>query len=125
MIGDWVNEVLASLGQPLIDVSRNLDQTRAGGYDLLSVPWLAVEVKRHENLQVSQWWKQAVKQAGPEQTPFLMYRQNRTPWRFRIQMTAYHVGPAPLTALYPVDMDAATAKQWLQMEVWSRQRTLD
>lgn len=62
-----------------IDCSRNLEQTRCGGADLLGVgPW-AIEVKRHEKLHIPQWWGQACQQAK-DLYPALAYRQSRQPW---------------------------------------------
>lgn len=117
LLVDWASPVTDSLGLPPVDLTRNLEQTRGGGYDLTGIDWLAVEVKRHENLQVSQWWKQAVKQAQDHQTPFLMYRQNRTPWRFRLRASVYHIGRL---GYYTVDMAAADAQLWFQTELWVR-----
>src|SRR5699024_4186713 len=62
-------------------VERNLMQTAKGGYDLVGVDWLAVEVKRQETLNVNGWWKQTLEQASEGQTPVLLYRKNRQPWR--------------------------------------------
>ena len=62
-------------------VERNLAQTRAGGADSLSLPGLALEVKRQEKAFSEAWWRQAVEQAG-SRVPVLAYRQSRQPWRF-------------------------------------------
>jgi hypothetical protein len=67
-------------GLPAPVLERNLEQTRGGGYDIKGVPWLALEVKRVENLQVAAWWRQAIRQAGPEQVPALLYRRNQEKW---------------------------------------------
>ena len=45
------------------DIHRNADQTRSGGFDLVGLPWLAVEVKRAETLRQGDWWRQTVAQA--------------------------------------------------------------
>ena len=63
-----------------IEFSRNLDQVRNGGYDLIGLNKLAIEIKRCENLSVGTWWKQAMSQAKEGQTPVLAYRQSRRPW---------------------------------------------
>lgn len=69
------------LGEALgIEFNRNLDQVRNGGYDLIGLEQLAIEVKRQENLAVGSWWKQALSQAKEGQTPILAYRQSRKPW---------------------------------------------
>lgn len=62
--------------------TRNLDQTREGGYDLLGLQPFAVEVKRCETLSLVAWWRQ-VKEATPHgMCPIVMFRQNRKQWRF-------------------------------------------
>jgi len=68
-----------------LDCARNLEQTRSGGFDLLGVdPW-ALEVKRHETLQLNAWWRQACLQAE-RMIPALAYRKSRQPWRFRVPL---------------------------------------
>lgn len=123
LVTGWLKEVVTAAGiEHPVALSRNLDQTRDGGYDLVGLDWLALEVKRHETLQVSQWWKQAVRQAKDGQVPVLMYRQNRTAWKFRLRMTAIHRAPCGHSgvSLVVADMDAANAKHWLQHEFWAR-----
>lgn len=101
-----------------IDPSRNLEQVRGGGYDLNGIPGLGVEVKRQENLNLTGWWKQAVRQADDDGTiPVLMWRQNRRPWAFRIRTTVavYSRETGSGGTLY-VDMDlsADQFKSWFQ-----------
>ena len=67
-------------------VERNLQQTRAGGADCLSIDGLAIEVKRQEKAFSEAWWRQAVEQAG-SRVPVLAYRQSRQPWRFVLPLT--------------------------------------
>jgi len=121
MIEAWALPVTTAAGCNPVVMERNLVQTREGGYDLLGLDWLALEVKRHENLQVSTWWKQTTKQAKPGQTPFLMCRQNRTPWRFRIKIVATHqyCGLAGVSTLV-VDLAPTDAQVWFQTELWIR-----
>ncbi len=75
---------------------RNLDQTRAGGFDLLPdteqagpvvevLRSLAIEVKRYASITPSdleRFWRQTLKQAGAiGKVPVLAYREDRRPWR--------------------------------------------
>lgn len=76
-----VNEVYVEAGFAPPLFKRNLMQTREGGYDIVGLDWLALEIKRQETLSISTWWKQTLKQAGEEQTPVLMYRKNHAKWR--------------------------------------------
>jgi hypothetical protein len=122
LIESWAAPVAATAGIQPPELSRNLVQSRSGGYDVVGIDWLALEVKRHENLQVSQWWKQAVRQAGAEQLPLLMYRQNRTPWRFRALITAAHYSPCGQSGTSKIVADLAEdqARLWFQTEYWVR-----
>lgn len=64
-----------------IEIKRNLNQTREGGYDLVGLEGFAIEVKRAEKLLIKKWWEQAVNQSEPGKTlPVLIYRQSRQPW---------------------------------------------
>lgn len=65
----------------LAPLKRNLQQTQEGGYDLIGLDFLALEIKRCESLQIEAWWKQTLRQARCGQTPVLLYRQNRKPWQ--------------------------------------------
>ena len=60
---------------------RNQNQSFQGGYDIDGIDWLALEVKRQEQLNINGWWKQTLSQANPEQVPVLIYKQNHKPWK--------------------------------------------
>jgi len=79
---DGEREVI-KLIQPFVQdqLKRNLNQTREGGYDVVGIEWMALEVKRQETLDVENWWKQTLKQAGDLKVPVLVYRQNRKAWQ--------------------------------------------
>jgi hypothetical protein len=72
------NEKSSGLDCPRLQ--RNTLQSDKGGFDIVGLDWLAVEVKYHETLAVKQWWQQTVKQAKPGQQPVLFYRKSRSPW---------------------------------------------
>ena len=113
---EWLGPVYVKFGVPLPELERNLMQSRNGGHDLVGLPWLAVEVKRQEQTQFGSWWKQTVAQAGVGQIPFLLWRGNRQPWRFRVRLKTYHgVGPFGLQTV-DADLDAAGARLWVQTE---------
>ncbi len=76
-----MDKVYAEFDKKAPKMERNLEQTRGGGYDLVGIPWLALEVKRQETLSIKAWWEQTLKQSGPLQMPVLIYRQNRKKWR--------------------------------------------
>lgn len=62
-------------------LSRNLVQTREGGYDIVGLDWLALEVKHQETFHVADWWRQTCRQAAEGQEPVLFYRRNKVRWR--------------------------------------------
>lgn len=100
-------ELAKLLGEAMgADLTRNLNQWREGGPDLLSaaLPWLALEVKRCETVTLGAWWRQATAQATPGQIPALAYRQSRRPWQFIIPLAALDDG-APPSSLVTLDLD--------------------
>jgi hypothetical protein len=99
-------ELAKLLGDRLgISLQRNLEQWRSGGFDLLSDLPLAIEVKRCEQLQLNQWWKQALRQSQGGKIPVLCYRQSRQPWRIVVPLawlTGLEFDP---TAIATIDLD--------------------
>ena len=80
-------ELAKVLGEALgVDLARNLDQTRDGGFYLLGLPGIALEVKRQEKVNLRPWWEQACGQARGPAVPVLAYRVNRQPWRFLVPL---------------------------------------
>lgn len=75
-----VNEVYAEHGEVPPLLQRNQNQSRSGGYDIVGLDWLALEVKRQETLEINAWWKQTLRQCRDDQEPVLMYRQNNKKW---------------------------------------------
>lgn len=117
MFGAWASEVTSLLDADEIRFKRNLMQSRQGGYDIIGLEWLALEVKRQETLSLPAWWRQTLKQAQCGQTPLLAWKQNRVPWRFRVALTTYHHGGLG-TAVADLDLD--NAKLWFKNELWYR-----
>ncbi len=64
--------VATSKDRPLLQ--RNTVQSDRGGYDVIGLPWLALEVKNAATLQVPAWWKQTLKQTPPDGLPLLMWK---------------------------------------------------
>lgn len=97
-------------------LSRNLEQTRGGGHDLVGLEeyGMAVEVKRVEAKTINGWWKQAIKQADAAGglVPVLAWRQNRQPWRFRIRAWLY-----PCEKPLDVDLEAAQFRAWFISQI--------
>lgn len=82
-----------------VEVRRNLEQCRAGGFDLeadesdtILLARYAIEVKRHRQATpalLRAWWGQASHQAEQaRRTPALAYRGDRAPWHVVVPLTA-------------------------------------
>lgn len=67
------------------ELSRNLEQTRNGGHDIVGLPGWAIEVKRYAKVtpaDMTGFWEQATEQARKDGSrPALAYREDRRDWR--------------------------------------------
>lgn len=71
--------------QPKRRITRNIDQVRMGGADIIAVRPFAIEVKRQETLLLNSWLAQAVSQTTKHNpVPVLAYRQNRKKWNIML-----------------------------------------
>ena len=80
----------------ILTLKRNLMQSAEGGYDLIGLSFLALEVKRQEILSLPAWWRQTTKQAACGQSPVLWFKQSRKPWRVILPVDI-GLPPKPLT----------------------------
>lgn len=98
--GDY--ETLAPWQKVFVDVQAN-------GGDIVSIPGLSIEVKRHETLVVNTWWRQACVQADNiGAIPVLAYRQNRKAWRVCLPAYLLAIG---IDGYLEVSLE--TFSQWL------------
>lgn len=65
-------------------LQRNTLQSDRGGYDIVGLEWLALEVKHQQQLNLNGWWEQTLEQARQDQEPVLFYRKNNAAWRVRM-----------------------------------------
>lgn len=74
-----------------IDARRG-QQFRGGpdSPDVVGIPGLHVEVKRTERLRMDEAMAQAIKDAGPQEVPTVLYKRNRGPWLMIVQLTDLH-----------------------------------
>lgn len=93
-------------------LERNLMQSHKGGHDIVGLEWLALEVKHHETLNVSAWWKQTVEQANRVSNqsrniiePVLFYKQNRVKWRVRM-IGFLPVGDLKIKSVVEISLEA-------------------
>lgn len=65
------------------------------------LPGVHIEVKRVERLAPMEWYAQAVRDAGPEQTPIVAFRRNREDWMVLMSADDYFdaIGVGHLTDL--------------------------
>lgn len=85
---------IIDLWQPLLDritheaehepilLQRNTLQSDRGGADITGLPWIAVEIKRCQQIALPAWWRQACGQAKNGQLIVLAFRINHCPWMF-------------------------------------------
>ena len=82
-------EIVNLLKAEGFDVSRNLDQTRDGGFDIVGLDGIALEVKRAKKPLISKWWSQAKAQAVGKY-PVLAYRLDNQKWRVIVECNFMH-----------------------------------
>ena len=83
---EFLDKLSQALGLPFT-LKRNLTQTRGGGADCTELPQYSIEVKRCEQLLITQWWAQATRQASARgNLPVLAYRQSRRPWAIAVPL---------------------------------------
>lgn len=68
-------------------LQRNTLACDGGGYDVVGLSWLALEIKNHKAPAVNDWWAQCLRQARPGQEPVLVYKKTGGPWRVRLWVT--------------------------------------
>lgn len=85
-----LDEVYEKNNRDKVVLQRNTLQSDRGGYDIVGLDWLAIEVKHQEANNVNTWWQQTVAQAKGQQMPVLFYRRNHAPWRVRTTGVLFH-----------------------------------
>lgn len=105
----------AGLLDELPKLQRNTLQSDGGGFDIVGLEWLALEVKYQEQFNLSGWWKQCAAQCGRGQEPVLIYRKNNVKWRVRM-FGLLPAGNKRIRTICDITGDA-----WL---VWLRERVI-
>lgn len=93
-----IDEVAEALGIEAPQLFRNQNQSALGGYDIDGLEWLALEIKRQEQLNLNKWWEQVNRACKSGQIPVVMFRQNRKQWRFLVN-GYFHTGGEGFTVL--------------------------
>lgn len=104
-------------------LQRNTIQSDRGGYDIVGLDWLALEVKRgeqHNRYRIDQWWTQCEAQAGNRE-PVLFYRANHEEWKVRLYgmlFTWREIGGGLVrhgrTITVPVTVDVDSFLSWFR-----------
>ena len=92
-LNDVIRKVLDEIHEDMDEVNnhnyyaqRNQNQSAVGGNDLINTYGFAIEIKRQETLAINTWWKQCSAAAATnKETPVLLYRQSRKPWKCLMQ----------------------------------------
>lgn len=88
---EFIKELAQELGDDLVaPLKRNLEQTRAGGHDVVGLEGWAIEIKRYRVIKegdIARFWEQAVEQAERiGALPMLAYREDFKSWRIRVAL---------------------------------------
>lgn len=109
-----VNEVYEIFELDPPKLKRNTLQSDDGGCDIAGVPWAAIEIKYHAQLNLSAWWQQTVEQAERGQEPVLLYRRNNARWRARMYGM---LGRPGIGLTVPVDVDIESFLVWFRLRL--------
>lgn len=98
---------------------RNLVQYQEkGNADIAGLPWLALECKRCETLQLRQWWEQAQEQTEAHQITVLVWKQNRRPIQAMLWGKLEGLAHPPLKYTCTISWDSFLS--WFTREVAER-----
>jgi hypothetical protein len=79
-----LDKLVSSLGCDPVKLKRNLAQTQQGGFDLEGLPWIAIEIKHHQQVSLGAWWAQTLRQAGDQREPVLIWKKHGGQWNVRM-----------------------------------------
>ena len=99
-------------------LQRNTLQSDEGGFDIVGLHWMALEVKHQEKLQIDKWWEQTVRQAKGKAEPILMYKQNNVKFRVRLWVNIWvHGHGAHIEEV--VDVSVETFLRYFEKRLYS------
>lgn len=113
----YARPVCEWMGRDVPEFKRNVTQSQGGGYDVVGLEWLAIEVKRVETEFQKKWWTQVLDAKGEAQVACLLFRRNRGSWRAMVEL-ATPVGSRLITVHATLDVDQF--KYWFQWQLASR-----
>jgi Holliday junction resolvase len=94
---EFIKELALELGDELVaPLKRNLEQTRAGGHDIVGLEGFAIEIKRYKQIKegdIVKFWEQAKEQAQRiDAEPVLAYREDMRSWRVVVSCNLLNKG---------------------------------
>jgi len=94
---EFIKELALELGDELVaPLKRNLEQTRAGGHDIVGLEGFAIEIKRYKQVKegdLVKFWEQAKEQAQRiDAEPVLAYREDMRSWRVVVSCNMLNKG---------------------------------
>lgn len=116
MLQPIVDKVCKECGKVRFELMRDQRQRfQPKLYDIVGIPWLALEVKRVENQSgINGWWKQTLDATKEGQVPVLLYRQNNRPWMVRTRVS--------LRVRKGVSVKCTVTMSFAQWAVWFEQK---
>ena len=99
IVNDMNNYFDLHLSDWSIQMKRNLDQTRDGGYDILGLDEFAIEAKHYAKgcYYKEDWWQQVCKAAGDHQIPVLIFKYNHQPQRVVVPLDWFFSAQFPIS----------------------------
>ena len=110
-----IDKVYGEFGLEAPQLFRNQNQSALGGYDLDGLPWIALEIKRQEQLNLNAWWAQVNKAVKGNQAPVVMFRQNRKQWRFLVESWLHTGGSGHIKARAEITKESFT--EWFELRL--------
>lgn len=79
----FLQEHLGEMANDIIKTPGSGGHGIAG--DISGLPCFHIEVKRRERILMMSWVEQAEEEAGENEVPIVMWRQNKQPWRITMK----------------------------------------
>lgn len=70
-------------------LQRNKQQSDGGGFDIIGLPGLAIEIKNQQTVLLDAWWAQTLRQCPRDGTPLLLYKKGGR-WHCRMFVVITH-----------------------------------
>lgn len=102
------------------ECERNLEQPRTTGVDILSIPMLAIEVKRRKGDsrgEHAKWWAKLYDDCPEGRIPVLAYRENQREWRFICPVDSGGGWPEGRDINHTIEMRLLPFLDWAELAI--------